>query len=420
MFENHDVVCAIELGTSKVGVLLGAVDNREQPEIIGCGFKSISGAVVKGEIFDMELAFDALSQAIEDADNSSGRKLADCRMAVVLATGCGIDFVNGIGNVAITNEGRVVTENDMNLAQENGSVVNLASDREVINTAVSYFMLDERRLINPLQQTGSRLEARVHVVHAISSRIANFRSIVQQAGFENVRVEPVFSAFAVEAGIVGDLDREHGMLLIDLGAGCTEYLVEFDRGIRNSGMIQIGMEHVANDLSIGLSLPIEICRRILMDGTLKQAVASKQEYLKLPANIGTPRKIPIRNFEMIVDARIQEIFLIIRKRLLARQAVQSLCAGGILTGGGALFYRTREIFKEVFEMSCRIGQPSDAEGVVTDIANPRYSALWGGLKISAHYYNIFGERRSGVFTKMIDSVNRSIDKAGVRGWKLWK
>lgn len=39
MFSNSDIVCAIELGTSKVSALVGAVSADGGVDIIGRGFK---------------------------------------------------------------------------------------------------------------------------------------------------------------------------------------------------------------------------------------------------------------------------------------------------------------------------------------------------------------------------------------------
>ena len=50
MFKNRDIVCSVEIGTSKICVLVGEVLPDGQVEVIGKGDIASGGTVVKGEI----------------------------------------------------------------------------------------------------------------------------------------------------------------------------------------------------------------------------------------------------------------------------------------------------------------------------------------------------------------------------------
>ncbi|MBE6355825.1 MAG: cell division protein FtsA [Lentisphaerae bacterium] len=409
MFRKRNVVCAIEFGTSKICVLLGEVGSRgEVANIIGMGSEYCPGAVIKGEIADMDRATEALSKALERADRISGGELVNCPLLTVLVSGCGIESRQSKGIVTVKNANGVITEAEKNEANENAKVFALGSGREIINTSTSYYLVDNRRVSNPLHQSGRQLEAWVHVIHALSSRIENYRTVIANAGVENVNIEPVFAPLAAGFGIVSELEKENGSLLIDLGAGTTEYLVHFDRGIYASGIVQLGWEHVANDLSIGLKLHIDSCRRLLESGQLENAIKEKQQELEFTGSGGKKRKIPLSAFEMIVDARLREIFEIVRRQLKEKEAPSALGAGGILTGGGAYYFRSRELFSDIFDLNCRVGLPSDAAGVELD--SPRFSAIWGALKVAAYFYHAFGIAPESGFNKLITKVSRFLGK----------
>ena len=95
MFHPREIVTAIELGTSKFNVLVGEVAPDGALTVIGQGSVPSRGAVVKGEIDNMELAFEQLGEALAQAESSSDRELGNSRMIVVSVTGCGIDFHEG-------------------------------------------------------------------------------------------------------------------------------------------------------------------------------------------------------------------------------------------------------------------------------------------------------------------------------------
>jgi cell division protein FtsA len=370
------------------------------------------GAIIKGEIADMERATAALTKAMEDADRSADGELVNCRLLTVLVSGCGIESRQANGIATVKNADGVIGEAEKQEAHENAKLITLGNGKDIINTSVSYYLVDKRRVSNPLQQSGRRLEACVHIIYGVASRIANFREVVIDTGIENARIEPVFSPLATGIGINSESERENGSLLVDLGAGTTEYLVYFDRGVCASGVIQLGMEHVANDLSIGLKLHIDTCRKLLENGTLEKAIKEKRQNLEFPGPGGRIRTIPVSSFEVIADARLREIFELIERQLREKNVPRALGAGGILTGGGAEYFRTQELFSDILDMDCRIGMPSDAGGAVADLLSPRYSAVWGALKVAAFFQQNYGPEPEGAFNRVLSKVNRFLGNGG--------
>ncbi len=413
MFHSRNIVSAVEMGTSKFCVLVGEIDENGRLDVIGRGEAPSAGSVVKGEIVDMERAGDQLSRALDEADRASGRALALSHLMMVVVTGCGISSQPGVGVVLIRNDEHVVTEAERSEANENARVLNLAADRKIINTSESFFLVDGRRVSNPLRHQGSKLEAHIHIVHGISARVESFRNLLREAGFEDTDIDMVFAPVAADFGVLSEAEREDGVLLIDLGAGCTEYVMEYDNGLHASGVLQVGMEHVANDLAIGLGLSIDQCRKLLVSGELQRASEQGLTHLKLRGGTGSERAIPLSSFDTIIDCRLRELFTIIRRQLELAGAPRSLAAGGVLTGGGALFPRARELFSEVFDLSCQVACPRDAEGAITDLASPRYSAVWGALKIAAHYRDSgTTDNIMSVFDNLAASLRRTRGKLG--------
>lgn len=70
------------------------------------------------------------------------------------------------------------------------------------------------------------------------------------------------------------------MLLVDLGAGTTEFVVEYNSGVQASGVLQVGFDHVCNDLSLGLDLHIDVCRKLIEEKTLRAPCRERREYME--------------------------------------------------------------------------------------------------------------------------------------------
>lgn len=378
MFKTHNIITAVELGTSKVCVLIGEY-SEDGLTVIGKGEAASDGAVVKGEVFSMDLLNEKLIDAIELADIQSNRELNNSSMFSVAVTNCDMDSLLGEGIAFIQNEDRRITEDDVCEAINNAKLQPLNVDRSLVNSFDAYYLLDGvRRSFQPLNQRASTLKACSHIIHGNSNRLGNFTASLSDAGLD-YEAEMIFSPVADVFGVLSDDELESGTLLIDFGAGTTEYAVVCNHGMLASGMLAIGFDHVANDISIGLNLPIDFCRQMLENGTLAKLTRENAVQCECRTKSGAVRRIPVDSFNRIADARIREIFEIIRQRLSKEKFWNNLAAGCVLTGGGAEFFRTREIFNQVCDLPARIGKPLESNGCV-DLNSPRYSTVYGALQ----------------------------------------
>ena len=126
MFHKRNIVCAVELGTSKICALIGeATANGGVSAVLGQGIVPSNGAVTKGEISDMDKTVNALNKALEEADRSSEGELVNCRLLTLLVSGCGIESRQGPGIVKVKNPDGIVTEEERDEANENAKIIDV-------------------------------------------------------------------------------------------------------------------------------------------------------------------------------------------------------------------------------------------------------------------------------------------------------
>jgi cell division protein FtsA len=378
MFRKKNCITAIEIGTSKVCVLIGESDGEGNIQVKGHGESSGHGAVCKGEISDMNAVLELLTAAVDEADNLAGRDVIDSENIFIAVTGSEIFSSQGVGNVFITSDDRRISEENVSEAVKAAQIKPLPRGHTTIGTFDSYFQIDGcRRIRNPIDQVADKLEAYIHMIHGDENRIENFLSAVRDVGFDD-GVIPVFSGVASAFGTMTEEEKESGVLLVEMGAGTTEYLAVYNYGILLSGIIPVGLDHVANDLAIGLDLHISQARRMLDSGEYYRLKQAGRAVLELKNASGGTRKIPINSIEKIVDMRLREIFAIINESV--KQEDVLLNTGGILSGGAALLPQALDIYKNVFELPVRVGRPLDLTGASSNLDSPRYSTVWGLLK----------------------------------------
>ncbi len=404
MFRSRNFITAIEIGTSKVCVLVGESDSEGNIQIKGHGEGSINGHVSKGEITEFSKVQELLSNAIDAADADSGNNIADCDNIFVTVTASDINSFQGIGTVFISGPDRRITEENIDEAVKTAQVKPLPRGHVAINSFDSYYQIDgSRKIKNPLDQVADKLEAYIHVIHGDENRIENFLSVVRDVGFDE-NVIPVFSGVASAFGTLTEDEKENGVLLLEMGAGTTEYLAIYNYGILLSGVIPVGLDHVANDLSVGLDMHISSSRRLLNSGEYYRLKQSGKATLEIKSQSGALRRIPINSIEKIVDLRLRELFQIINNRVRKEDIL--LNTGGVLSGGAALVPQALDVFKSVFEIPVRAGKPLDLTGALTGLDSPRYNTVWGLLRYG-DYMTRAGNNKSnkGLFDKGLDFLD---------------
>jgi cell division protein FtsA len=411
MFQQHNIITAVEIGTSKICVLIGETSSDDKLAVIGLGECPSRNSVIKGEIVDMDIALQQLSLAVAQADESSNRAISDSSIIALSVTGSGILSYQGSGTVFIHNEDHRIGEEEIAAAVKNAQSNNIPYDRTLINSFDSYFLLDgHKRVRNPIDMVAHKLEVCVHAVHGKTNQVENFYSLLRDAGFDEDPV-PVFSGIASAYGVLTEEEKENGALLVDMGAGTCEYLVIFNMGILASGVLPVGFEHVANDLSLGLDLHISDCRKMLEQGAIVEHIQQRKPFIEVQADSGGPRRIPLASFEKIIDLRLRETFQTIQSRLASQNTPQNLGSGGIISGGGALLPRSQELLREVFSLPVRVGRPFAANGAAAGLENPRYATIWGTLKFADEFNRIINSRqKGGIAEKLLNSADGAANR----------
>lgn len=407
-------ITAVEFGTTKVCALHGGRDRNGNPVVYGFGERPCEGAMCKGDITDFSALVNALAKALEDADKSAGSDY-DRGQVYCVVSGAGIASRHGEGEVFIYDEERKVRDEHIQEAIAKAQNLSLAPDQAMLNAFDSYFMLDGRRRVKtPIDQTATKLNAFIHIILAERNRIDNFRSALKEFGFEGETI-PVFGAVASAYGVLTRDEKEQGVLLVDFGGGLCDYIMIHDDGVLLSGVVPVGMENVANDLAVGLDLNIAQCRKILTDGRLSALRREGAAFVELSgAAAGTTRRIPLSSFEKIIELRLREIFSIIKTEVDSKGLGRLLGAGAVLAGGGACLPETQEMFKDVFGIHVRVGEPDNFSGAVTGLDNPRHTAILGLLKYAVDFDS--AGRASGLtggfmrVTNALDDVTKTLFK----------
>lgn len=373
------VSAGLDIGSSKVAVTIISKDNGVT-DVLGVG-KSPSNGVRKGVIVDIEETVSSISAALEEAE-----RMCDSSINSVVAgiNGSHIESDVSRGVIAVSKSDGEINEADAIRAIEAARAVPNQPNREVLHVIPKTFTVDgQDGITDPVGMSGIRLEVDTNVITGSLSALKNIYRCVEQAGLSTSEV--VFTPLANSKLLLTKQQKEIGVILIDIGAGTTSYAVFEEGDLIFSKVIPIGSGHITNDIAIGLRTSINIAEtiKIKYGYASPDRVDEKEEVDLSKLDKNESSSANVKYIAEIIEARLNEIFMLIRDDLRSINRDGMLPAGVVLTGGGSKLDGISEMIKDILRLPTISGKPMlELSGVVDNVSDPVYStsaglALWG-------------------------------------------
>ena len=398
---EQTVLVAIDIGTTKVCVLIGEVAERGGVDVIGIG-QAPSDGLRKGVVIDIDRTVQSVTNAVDAAERLSGLKV---RSAFVGISGSHINSQNSRGMVAVRHD---VDRGDTVRAIEAARAVSIPNTREILHVIPRGYVVDGQEGVrDPIGMAAVRLEVETHIVTASSTSVQNLTKCVQRAGVEID--ELVLAPLATAEATLGDEDRELGVVLADIGGDTTDIAIFQDGSISHCASIPIGGRYVTADLGIVLRVTPDVAENVKFRyGSAIPLDVDPDEVLQV-TSIGeeTSHGVTRRHIAEIVESRVAEIFRFVAAEIEAAGATNRLQAGLVLTGGGSSLTGVARAARDYLGMSARVVGPTGLGGLTDQIATPRFSASSGLLLWGAHNWPSDDERASG---RALEGVTARIGK----------
>jgi cell division protein FtsA len=390
--QSSQYFVGLDVGTSAVRCIVGSVDPAsEEPlvSIIGHGSAPNSG-MRKGLVTHLEEVAGAVNQAIIEAERIAGVRIQDITVNV---NGAHVSGLDSRGVIAISAANREITLDDKLRAEEAATIIQIPSNREIIQVFPKNYSVDGHDSIkDPIGMHGVRLEVDTHIVTAA---IPNLKSL--DAVLEKVNVRPTHhtvAGLAAAEAVLNRRQKEAGTLVLDIGASTTNLAVIEDGEVQHVAVIPMGGINITNDLAIGLKVDLEIAE----DVKLKHAsVSAHGKKGKVSVQHDSRNHVfDAEEVTMIVEARIEEIFEYVDKELKKIHKARKLPGGVVLTGGTANIPGIASLAKEKLEISARVGKAHSLSGIVEDVQDPSYITAIGLMELDMLFSEqLFSAQQSG-------------------------
>ena len=407
--QKKNILTGVELGTAHVKVVVGEFLSDQVLSIVGSARVSSMHKILKGAILDAPAVQEQLAQALHISEKEAGQEIQGVFLAL---TGSHIDTTTSIGNAPVQGPDQIISEDEVVAAVRNARNSRLSPHQFPINSIDRRFLVDDvREVANPIGQAGRRVQAEVHIIFGDRNSVQTSRSLLSEVlGYEETA--RAFSAVADVFALLSDEEQRQGGMIIDIGAGVTEYAVFHGPGCFHSAQIAVGCQHIQNDLATAFRLPVSRAATVLHNlGDFGSAIPKddgRKRLVEVETATGKSRQIPASTVELVIELRLRELFEVINEDLKKNDARERISNGIVLCGGGARIPKVSKLAHDVFKMPVRIGSPLLVSGPREIVEDPGFATPIGLLRFGRKIQEIDREE-PGLFEQLGADAKRVWD-----------
>src|SRR6186713_3234047 len=360
---NNSLMVGLEIGTSKICVVVGESRPDGTLKILGVG-QAPSRGVRKGEIVDFETAMKCVHEAVVDAEQKSDVMIKSVYIAIA---GSHLQSFNNRGCVMLPEDRDEIEEQDVEDVKINAREVSIPAQNAFLHS----------------------------IIHGVRTRIQNTIRCVKELPLDVDDV--VFSGLASAQVVLTQQEKDLGALVIDIGGGTTDYVLYSEGAARQSGCLAVGGDHITNDISMGLRIPMARAEKLkIEEGSCVLGNCLPGEMILLKDDSGfAGKEIERETLNTIIHLRLREAFELLKRRLEEEPYLGYLGAGIFITGGCSLLSGIDYLASEIFEIPANLTHAQAAWGVTSAVENPQFSTAIGLVKFAQVMHTDRPPRRFG-------------------------
>ena len=369
------VVVSIDVGTTKICVLIAHILDKDHVEILGVG-KAPSDGLKKGVVVDIQKTINSIKLAVKEAELMADMTI---NTACVGISGGHIQSTNSTGMVAI-KQGEV-KQFDITNVMNAARAISIPEGMQVLHVLPQFFIIDSREKVqNPLGMHGIRLEVQAHVIMGAIASVQNLIKCCQMAGIKvtDIILEQLASADAV----LSKDEREIGIAMLDIGGGTADLAIYQNGNIRHTFVLPVAGNHFTNDLAVGLRTTLKEAERLKKEyGLAYDQLLEHNHVIEIESlQPGENQLIQVSDLVSVLQPRAQELLCIVHEEILKQKLESMIPAGLVLTGGGALLKGMKELAQDIFGMPVRVGMLQVMHDLPESLESPIYATGYGLIK----------------------------------------
>ncbi len=388
----ENVVCAIDIGTSKVAALVGRRNQYGKIEILGIG-NCPSFGVQRGVVINIARTVESIKKAVMDAERQSGVKFKKVHVGIA---GQHIKSLQHRGILTRNSNDTWISYEDIQKLKNEMFKLALPPGERILHVLPQEYIVDNEPGIyqEPIGMMGIRLEGNFHIITGAETAIQNIERCIMIAGLEvaSIELEPLASADAV----LSKDELEGGVCMVDIGGGTTDIAIFESYVIRHTAVIPFGGNIITEDLRDFKILKdqAEVLKKNYGSAIISDDL--KNQHVSIQGINQTGKKeLNLLSVSKVISARVKEILAHVAYQINLSGFEKRLIGGIVLTGGGSQLKHIQQLTELETGQCARLGFPREhlASTKVAEVESPIYAT---GIGLLIRAFKQMDEERMSV------------------------
>lgn len=326
-----DIIVGVDIGTTKVATVIGEVNNFEQIETI-CNTSYKCSGLKKGKIINEEEVSLSLAKTIKDAEDETNLKI---NSAYVTIPGRYVTIVQNSIKKEVKDKYSGISMRDVQNVIMQVKDIEIPDGKTLIDIVPDKVVLDNGTVVtDPVGSLSGSFTISAQIILADKDYVRQLTNIFKKAGLD---IDGIVPTTLAERNLILDKNELHdNIAIIDVGAENTDIGVFENSTFIYTNSIPVGGDNITNDIALVLNIEKEEAHKLKRQYglALKSYIDNDNDIILNTCKDSNKNKI-IKSSELIeiIEARIEEIFLIINKDL-TNQGIKSRINNVVLTGQG--------------------------------------------------------------------------------------
>ena len=324
-----DIIVGIDIGASKISLVVGEVNNFNQIEVI-CNTSKKSSGIQKGKIVDETVLAESISSAVKDAEKEMSMKI---NSAYITIPGKYVTIVQNSVTREAKDKYSGISSRDVQNALMQAKDIDIPEGKQIIDIVTNDFILEDgKKVEDPIGAFSSSFVLNAQIILADKDYIRQISSIFRKVDIDIDGMVPI--TLAEKNLVLDESDQKDFIMLLDIGAENTDIgIFDEDRFVYTNA-IPIGGDNITKDIELVLNISHEEAEKLKRQYglALKSYIDNDTEVVLNTAKDGN-KIVRSSNVVEIIEARIEQIFELVNKDI-TNEGIKQKLNNVVLTGQG--------------------------------------------------------------------------------------
>ncbi len=394
-----DIIVGIDIGSSKVSLVVGEVNNFNQIEVI-CNTNKKSSGIQKGKIVDETKLAESISDVIKEAEKEMNMKI---NSAYITIPGKYVTIVQNSVTKETKDKYAGISARDISNAIMQAKDINIPDGKQIIDIVTNDFVLDDgKRLQDPIGAFSSNFILNAQIILADKEYIRIMSNIFKKADIDIDGMVPV--TLAEKNIVLEESEQSDFIMLLDVGSERTDIGIFDGERFVYTNTIPVGGKNITNDIELVLNISHEEAEKLKKQYglALKSYMDNDTEIILNTAKDGN-KIVRSSNIVEIIEARVEQIFELVNNDI-SKQGLKQKINYVILTGQGITNISKSDIVGKItLNTPVKIANAQIKPIYVASYALVRYIAARPFAKTVASSIDI-GSNGESFFKNMLEKV----------------